>query len=291
MHTISNSSLQISVNSTGAELCSLTSLANGREYMWNADPAFWVNHAPVLFPIVGGLKDGTYFHEESAYSLPKHGFIRYNDQVSLVEQTANSLTFGLKYDEKSLLIYPFKFEFFITFSLDGNVLTISHKVLNHGTTDMLFSLGGHPAFKCPLHEGEVYSDYYLEFEQAELARTWDLNSKGEIAAEGRVVLDNSPILPLTDHLFDHDALIFKSLKSRTVHLKSHKSSQVLTMRYGGWSYFGIWAKPGAPFVCLEPWLGIADSAAHDQQLAHKEAIQTLAAGNTFEAAYSVEINE
>ncbi len=291
MHTISNSFLQISVNSTGAELCSLISLASGKEYMWNADPAFWANFAPVLFPIVGGLKDGTYFHEGSEYSLPKHGFIRYNEQVALVKQTTNSLTFGLKYDEKSLLIYPFKFEFFITFLLDGNVLTISHKVLNHGTTDMLFSLGGHPAFRCPLHEGEVYSDYFLEFEQAELARTWDLNSSGEIAEEGRVVLDNSAILPLDDHLFDHDALIFKSLKSRAVHLKSHKSSQVLTMRYDGWPYFGVWAKPGAPFVCLEPWLGIADSADHDQQLAHKEAIQTLAAGGTFEAAYSVEIQE
>lgn len=291
MHTISNSSLQISVNTTGAELCSLKSLATDQEYMWDADPAFWANHAPVLFPIVGGLKDGTYFHEGKTYTLPKHGFIRYNEQVALVEQTANSLTFGLKYDEESLLIYPFKFEFFITFSLDGNVLTISHKVQNHGTTDMLFSLGGHPAFACPLHEGEVYTDYFLEFEQAELARTWDLNSSGEIAEEGRVVLDNSAILPLDDHLFDHDALIFKSLKSRTVHLKSHKSSQVLTMRYDGWPYFGVWAKPGAPFVCLEPWLGIADSADHDQQLAHKEGILSLAAGGTFEAAYSVGIRE
>lgn len=289
MHTIENEALRVSVKTTGAELCSIQSVATGREYMWQADPGYWANHAPVLFPIIGGLKEGAYHHQGKTYSLPKHGFVRYNERVFLAEQKEHSLKFGLLANEETLQQYPFSFAFFVTFSIKGKTLAVTHSAENTGEEEMLFSLGGHPAFRCPFFEGEEYADYVLEFEQAEAAHTWDLDAEGLIAGPGRKVLENEHILPLHDHLFDHDALIFKHLNSSRVSLKSRLSGPVLSLRYEGWPYLGIWAKSGAPFVCIEPWLGIADSADTNQELAHKEGILRLPAGEFFEATYFIEI--
>lgn len=259
--------------------------------MWQADPRYWANHAPVLFPIVGGLKNNTYFHQGKAYSLPRHGFIRYNEKITLRHSSTNHLTFGLSHDSESLLVYPFPFDFEIRFSLAGNRITVSHHVHNVGEEMMYFSLGGHPAFACPLHSHESYEDYYLEFDQQETARTWVLDDHGQIEKEGPLMMKNSDILPLHSHLFDKDALIFKELNSRTVQLKSKQSSQVLTLRYDRWPYLGIWAKPQAPFVCIEPWLGLADHSDTDQVLQNKFGILTLEPGGKFEAAYEIEIGE
>ena len=223
-HSLQNSQLSLSVKTTGAELSSIQSLKTGTEYLWQADPAFWANHAPVLFPIVGGLKDNTYFHEGNAYQLPRHGFVRYNEKVALRNQGVDFLTFGLRYDAETLKVYPFQFDFEITFRLTNNRITVAHQVKNLGETEMYFSLGAHPAFVCPLYAGESYSDYYLEFDQPETVQTWVLDEGGQIAEEGSLMMEGTNILPLHEHLFDNDALIFKDATSRSVSLKSRKSS-------------------------------------------------------------------
>ncbi|MEZ4830024.1 MAG: aldose 1-epimerase family protein [Bacteroidia bacterium] len=289
METIRNNVLEISVITEGAELCSIRSLATSREYMWEGNPEIWGSHAPVLFPIVGTLKDQTYFHNGKAYELPRHGFFRRNAKVTLLEKSSAHLTFGLKSDPESLSVYPFDFEAKIIFSLDGNKIRVTHNVKNTGTGEMLFSIGGHPAFKCPLNEGETYEDYQLIFEKEEFLHTWDLNEGGIIEKEGRLVMDHSNILPLHKNLFDHDALIFKYPVSNSVSLAHHTQGVVVKVDFTGWPYLGIWAKPQAPFVCIEPWLGIADSADTDQQLSQKEGILSLAEGKVFEATFSIEI--
>jgi len=290
-YTIENDFLRISVKEVGAELCQIQSAVTGKEFMWNADPEVWSSYAPVLFPVIGAIKDGFVKYNGGEYKVPRHGIVRNNANVKLVEQTSDSLTFGLKFSEETLAMYPFKFEFQITYKLDGNRITVHHKVKNHDKEKMLFSLGGHPAFKCPLNEGEIYEDYYLEFEQIENESTWLLEKDGLVGKNTRPVLENTNILHLNPHLFDNDALIFKHLQSRQVSLRSTKSSQVVSVHYEDFPYLGIWAKPNAHFVCIEPWLGIADSENSNQNFEEKEGILKLGAGSNFEARFNIEIFE
>lgn len=285
--SISNAELSISVTKTGIELCSVKSQKSGMEYIWQADPDVWGSHAPVLFPIIGALKNGEYRFNEHMYSLPKHGLVRHSDKVRLTQQTDDSLLFTLNWDNESLNQYPFKFEFQTRYSLSGTTVSVDHTVFNHSKETMYFSLGGHPAFNCPLHEGEIYSDYFLEFEQNETDSTWLLNAKGLVSNERRPVLSDSNTLPLHTQLFDDDALIFKNLKSRAVSLISRRSGRILTMSYDGFPYLGIWAKPGASFVCIEPWQGIADAADSTQELTKKEGIMSIESGDVHRAGYEI----
>lgn len=291
MYSIKNQYLEVSVQKTGIELCSIKSVASGKEYMWDANPEVWGSYAPVLFPIIGSLKDNGYTYKGKEYSLPKHGMIRHNENVELIESTSDSLTFKLKYNEDTMKMYPFQFEFITKYILKGNRLVVAHEVINHGNDELLFSLGGHPGFKCPINKDEVYEDYYLEFEQIEHAPTWVLHNDGLQSDETRPVFKNSNVIPLHANIFDDDALIFKNLKSSVVCLKSKKSDQVLKFDYTGFPYLGIWAKPNADFVCIEPWMGVTDKWNTDRKLENKEGIKTLGGNSSFKASYSIEINE
>ena len=287
IYTISNAQLKASVTKTGTELSSVKSQASDLEYIWQADSSVWGSHAPVLFPIVGGLKNGEYRFDGDLYEMPKHGFVRYNDEIKLIQQTDESLLFSLSWNADSLKKYPFKFEFRTLYSLQGSTISIEHTVINHGDQKMYFSLGGHPAFNCPLFEGESYSDYYLEFDQREKAPAYLLDESGLVSEKTLNLLDESKTLQLHKHLFDDDALIFRDLKSRQVKLVSSRIGDILSMTYEDFPYLGVWAKPGAPFVCIEPWQGIADSADSTQDLTEKEGILSLGAGERHQASYSI----
>lgn len=290
-YSIQNDHLKIEVRETGAELSRIQSAVTGTDFLWNADPAVWASHAPVLFPVIGAIKNGFVKYNGGEYAVPRHGIVRNNADVKLTDKTDDSLTFTLKYSEETLAIYPFEFEFQITYRLEGKRIAVDHQVINHGDSEMLFSLGGHPAFKCPLHADEDYEDYYLEFEAVENDSTWLLEKNGLVSNMTRPVLEHTNVLHLNKHLFDNDALIFKHLVSKQVSLRSTKSGQVVTVRYQDFPYLGIWAKPGGHFVCIEPWLGIADSADSDQNFDTKEGILKLDAGGTFAASFTIEINE
>lgn len=259
--------------------------------MWDADPSVWASHAPVLFPVIGAIKNGFVKYKGEAYAVPRHGIVRNNPNVQLVSETIDSLIFGLTSDAESLEIYPFQFDFRVTYKLDGANIEVIHEVTNQGDGEMLFSLGGHPAFRCPLRDGEVYEDYYLEFETVEDAPTWLLEANGLVGNQTKPVLEHTNILHLHSHLFDADALIFKSLQSKKVALRSTKSAQVITVAYPDFPYLGVWAKPGGHFVCIEPWLGIADHADSDQDFEKKEGILKLAASETFRAKFTIGIHE
>ncbi len=290
-HAIFNNLFKIEVQQKGAELCSIKSLTTGHEYMWDANSNIWGSFAPVLFPIIGCLKNGITKYEDKKYSIPKHGFIRYNNNIKLRQKTANKLIFALKYDSELLKIYPFKFEFEISFGLIGNKIEVEHRVINLDKKPMLFSLGGHPAFKCPVNNNEKYRDYYLEFEQEETVSTYDLTTTGLVKNTTRPIINKSNILTLDDNMFIKNALIFKELKSRKVALKSKKSSYRLSVSFNDFNYLGIWAKPHANFICIEPWLGITDNDNTNGLLENKEGILKIDAGETFNAKYTIEIEE
>jgi galactose mutarotase-like enzyme len=291
IHTISNSALKLSIDQTGAEICSIKSVKSGKEYIWNANPEVWGSHSPVLFPIIGSLKENQYMFDGNSYNMPRHGFIRYNKNLELSVKAPDRLVFKLTASEETLAMYPFLFEFVITFQLIGNRINILHKVTNLDTKEMYFSLGGHPAFNCPINQGESFTDYYLEFESIEKASSNRLAEGGLVTDKTFLVLDNTDVLPLDSTLFEQDALIFKKLKSRKVRLRSRKSDQYITVRFSDFPYLGIWTKPNAPFICIEPWQGIADSFNSDRNFKNKEAIIKLQPGKQHTAQYAIEINE
>ncbi len=290
-HTIENDKFRVSVKKIGAELCSMRSRKSDIEYIWNANPEVWASHAPNLFPVIGCLKNNGFLYKGQEYKCPKHGFVRNNKKVNLAASTPDSLTFRLKYDDASLLVYPFKFEFIIKYILEENKLKVEHRISNHGENQMFFSLGGHPGFTCPVHESEKYEDYYLEFEKPETAQSWRVQKDGLIGKRTIPVFDEPTIIKLHPHLFDYDALVFKNLNSSRVSLKSRMSTQVISMDFEGFHYLGIWAKPDANYVCIEPWIGIADSVDTDRNFETKEGLVSLPANESFVVAYSITIDE
>jgi len=289
VHRLQNEKLSIGVKLTGAELCSIKKIKTGTEYIWQANPKIWSSHAPNLFPIIGALKNGEFFFNNKSYQLPKHGIIRNNNNIQLKEKNPDSLIFNLKYSEETLKSYPFKFNFEIKFQLKEQTLTVSHKIINLDEKVMYFSVGGHPAFNAPLYEGEAYEDYYLEFNRNLDLKTWLLNEEGLISSETRTVIRNDNKIELHRNLFDTDALIFKNIESKKVALKSKNSGTVLTVEYNDFKDLGIWAKPAAPYVCIEPWLGYADVEGTKQDLKTKEGIMELMPSQTFDASYSITI--
>ncbi|MGM0390150.1 MAG: aldose 1-epimerase family protein [Bacteroidota bacterium] len=289
MNQIKNDFLSVGVLSKGAELCSIKNLKTDKEYIWQANPKIWGSHAPNLFPIIGALKNGEFFFNNKAYQLPKHGIIRNNGNIELKEKNPDSLIFNLIYSEETLKNYPFKFDFEIRFQLQEKTLTVSHKITNLDDKPMYFSVGGHPAFNAPIYEGETYEDYYLEFDRNLDLNTWLLNEEGLISAETKPVLQNDNKIQLHKNLFDKDALIFKNIQSKKVALKSKKSGTVLTVEYNDFKDLGIWAKPGAPYVCIEPWLGYADVEETTQDIRTKEGIIEIMPSKDFSASYAITI--
>lgn len=292
MYSIQNSKLKISINKIGAELNKISSIKNNMDFMWNGNPDVWGGFAPNLFPIVGGLKNGAYIFKNKEYNMPKHGFLRHNNDVVLHEQTENSLTFKLTHNDALLKIYPFKFEFYITYKLVNNTIEVIHNIKNCDTNTMYFSLGGHPAFKCPLYDNEDYTDYILEFDNIENSKTHLINTDNGLAnSKTKPCLENSNHIKLHYDLFNDDALIFKDLKSKRISLKSKTHGKIVTVTYNDFSYLGIWAKPNANYVCIEPWLGVADNENTNQEFTTKEGILKLDANHTFTASYTIEIHD
>ena len=289
MQILKNNQLVVKINPKGAELTSLFNNENQTEYLWNADPTLWGKSSPVLFPIVGSLKNDIYRFEGMEYTLPRHGFAR--DKEFIVEKSEeNSATFLLTHDENTLKVYPFKFEFRLIYSLENSTLDVTYSVKNIGENKMYFSVGGHPAFAIPLAETTTYNDYYLEFNKAETFKRWGLTADGLIETQSVNFLVDTNKLNLTKALFYDDAIVFKNLESTSITLKSEKTSRQLKFDFKGFPYIGIWAAKDADFVCIEPWCGIADSANQNQELTEKEGIIGLDKGGIFEKTWRVTPN-
>ena len=287
MRSIQNTRLKILIDEKGAELKSAFHLQNRLEYIWGSDPAYWAKSSPVLFPIVGELKNKTYVYNGKEYSLPRHGFAR-DKMFTVSKQSEASITFSIQSDESTLAVYPFPFTFSIIYTLNDDALQVTYQVHNTGGNEMLFSVGGHPAFKVPLVEGTKYDDYRLAFEKEENLDRWPISKEGLIEKEPQHLLHQGNELPLSKELLKNDALVFKHLQSRFVKLISDKTPHGLHFDFTGFPYLGIWAAPGADFVCIEPWKGIADSVDADGQLQHKEGIVALSVGEEFKLSWNVQ---
>jgi galactose mutarotase-like enzyme len=288
MQQLTNNFLEVSISPKGAELQSIINKQTALEYMWNADPNFWSKTSPVLFPIVGGLKNNTYQYKGNSYQLNRHGFAR-ESTFEIHEQTVSSVSYVLQSNENTLKVYPFEFAFYVSYTIDGNKLTCTYKVENIGNEDLYFSCGAHPAFKVPLVDGTDYTDWFLQFSEVENAGKWPLSPEGLILEKPVPCLENTSKLALTKPLFYGDALVFKELQSTAISIVSEKSPHGLTMDFKGFPYYGIWSFKDADFVCLEPWCGIADNVTASGELQDKEGIVLLGAKEKWERNWSVEL--
>jgi galactose mutarotase-like enzyme len=287
MLCIENDRLKIVLDSKGAELKSIVHKQHGIEYLWGADPAYWAKTSPVLFPIVGTLKENTYKYNDHAFTLSRHGFAR-DKMFTVTNQQNDSITFSIESDEATLAVYPFHFIFSVIYTLNNDELTVAYLIQNRGRETMLFSVGGHPAFKVPLAEGTSYEDYKLVFEKEENAGRWPISKDGLIEKSSQLLLNGTNVLSLRKELFSEDALVLKGLQSSFVKLVSDKSQYGIRFSFPGFPYLGLWAAPGADFLCIEPWCGIADSVDSNQQLEHKEGILRLQPARTFNVQWQAQ---
>jgi galactose mutarotase-like enzyme len=279
--------IEVKINPLGAELTSLHSKSNYIEYLWQADSTYWGKYSPVLFPIVGSLKEGTYYYEHKTYRLPRHGFAR--ERVFSVERISETkAVFTLEADAQSLRVYPFHFRFQLIYEVNGNQLSCTYSVFNPNNNPLWFSVGAHPAFKVPLISGVSYESHFLEFEKEEPLNRWHLLD-GLIADKSNLMPTEGKKLKLSPSLFYEDAIVLKHLQSQMVTLGSMGHSHGLHFNFQGFPYLGIWAAKDAPFVCIEPWCGHADTVGHNQQLTEKPGIEKLEAGGHWERTWKVEV--
>lgn len=279
--TISNSKISASIKHSGAELFSLKNSQN-KEFIWEGNPDFWGKHSPVLFPIVGTLKNNTYTINGVEYQLPRHGFAR-DMEFQLIQKTDNSAIFSLKYNEETLKKYPFQFELQLIYTLNEATLDLEYKVINKGETKMPFSVGAHPAIALP----EAFENYAFEFEKKETLEYYLLEND-LISNKTKVLETTDNLVPLNYNLFKNDALIFKTLESKSLTILEN-SDPYIKIDFKDFPSLGIWTKENAPFICIEPWLGYSDTAENSGDLFKKEGILVLEAHQTFQSKFSIQI--
>ena len=282
MITLKNESLTCRISEYGAEIRSIVS--NGCEYMWGADPNVWGQSAPIMFPICGGLKNGKYILDGCFYSMPKHGFAR-KSEFKAEQLSDTEAFFVLRDTELTREMYPFKFEFKVSYRLEKNSLYITYRAENLDSETMYFSFGAHEGYACP---GGI-EEYDVVFPQDETLYAYALN--GELLTDyTKLILDGGNTIPLKESYFYLDALVFKDLKSRTAKLVHRESGRAVDVDFNGFDYFLIWHKFGAPYICLEPWCGIQDIAGSTYELSEKAGINAICGGEAFERTHVITVN-
>ena len=284
---LENDFIKAGFSTKGAELQQILNVKTGENYLWKGDPNFWGKFSPILFPIVGGLKNDTYTYQGQSYKLSRHGFAR-DKEFTLEAQNAEELVFVLTDTPETLAVYPFKFQLAIRYKLANSSITCSYEVSNIDDKKLLFSIGGHPAFSVNTAAGLAYSDYFLEFNNDSVIEYHEIEQNLISEKTHTIMLDNGK-LDLTHELFYNDALVFKTLKSDQISLCNTKNESKIDFTFKDFPYFGIWAAKNADFICLEPWCGIADVVDHNSALEDKEGIIELGADQTFIRSWNVSI--
>ena len=284
---IRNESLTLEIDAHGAEMKSLTDNRTGQEYLWCGDAAYWGRTSPILFPLVGNYREKQSCFDGKWYSLSQHGFARDMD-FELVSEKGDEIWFALEDSPETLEKYPFGFRLELGYRLQGRAVEVLWKVTNKNDREMYFSIGGHPAFNCPLREGEKQTDYRIGFDTCEPLTASVLDENGTVSERTKVLELTDGMLQITDSLFDEDALIVEHDQAHKVALYTPEGEKYLEVKFEA-PLFGIWSPAGkhAPFVCIEPWYGRSDRADFGQKLEEREWGNVLKAGEIFTAAYQI----
>lgn len=290
MKTLSNSQLTIQVSPHGAELCSI--FCKGKEYLWQADPAYWKRHSPVLFPIVGSVWENEYRNEGKAYILTQHGFARDMD-FELISESENEVRYRLTDNEETRTKYPFPFCLEIGYRIEGKKIEVLWEVRNTGTDTLHFQIGAHPAFYYPDYEPETTERGYFGFDKTEGVKCILISEKGCADPNKKYPLElKDGLLPLDTHTFDKDALIIENSQLKEVTLYNKEKKPYLSLYFNA-PLVGLWSPPAknAPFVCIEPWYGRADRAYYTGEYKDKDWMQHLAPKETFNGGYVIEVRD
>lgn len=289
---LENEKLKVKVNCLGAELRSIYGKEKGLEYLWNADPKFWNRSSPLLFPFIGNLKNKTYRHNGVEYAMGQHGFVR-DMEFELISQKEDEVWFSVKDTEETYAKYPFHFYLEAGYRLEGNELAVMWKVKNTNEGDLHFSIGAHPAFFCPVHEGEKQTDCYLGLKDKDgnVLESFinKLLGQGGLTSTRTEVRDTPEgLIPITEDLFDIDTLVIENDQVKRVALLNSKKEEYLAVEFDT-PIVCIWSPPrkNAPFVCIEPWYGRCDCEEFDGELKDREYGNTIGAGEVFEAEYTI----
>ncbi len=288
MRILENEYLKVRVSDFGAELSGIFDKKKGYEVLWQADAAYWSRHAPVLFPFVGKVNGGFYTHKGIKYPMGQHGFAR-DSMFEFSENDGKKIIHILRSDDNTKKVYPFDFELKITHTLEESSIRVHWDVKNIGEDIMYFSIGAHPAFNCPILPDTKQTDYYISLGEGSLSYVLI------DGATGSVDYKNPHTIPakfrISKNLFDNDALIFDDFQIKRASVLYPDGSPYITLECDGFPSFGLWSKPrsGAPYVCLEPWIGRCDNMGFSGELKDKYGEQSLDSGKTFEAEYSIKI--
>lgn len=280
---IASDALSAEIAPLGAELQRLTA-ADGRELLWGGDPAWWGGRAPILFPIVGALAGDRYRLAGKGYALPRHGFAR-RSTFALVAQASDHARFRLEDDAETRAAYPFAFALELDYRLSGATLAITATIINRDAIALPASIGFHPAFRWPLGDA-ARQDHKLDFDQAEPHAVRRLDAGGLQLPMPEATPVEGTRLALTDDLFVRDVLILERLESRSL-VYGAAGGPSLEIAYPDAAWLGIWSKPGAPFICIEPWQGVADPEGFDRDFRDKPGVIEIAPGQSYAFGMSV----
>lgn len=288
--TIQNSMLTVRVRTHGAELQSVKG-ADGTEYLWQGDPAYWEDRSPVLFPYIGRMIDRQYEYGGKTYPMDIHGFAPYMD-FEMVKQTANSLTFRLQANAETLKQYPWLFVFDVEYALENNCLIITYTVTNQDHKTMLFAFGGHPGINIPLVDGEKFEDYRIRF--SEPSDPQRIVFTPDCYVDDLTIpfkLKDGTCIPLIHGLFDDDAVVLQD-SPKIVTIESIKSGRSVTASFPQMNYIGFWheVKLDAPYVCIEPWSSLPSPKGEKTILENQEDLLDLEPGKSYRNQWELRFN-
>ena len=288
--TLKNGRLTVTADTRGAELQTIDR-DDGLSYLWGGDPAYWAFHAPTLFPIIGALRGGRALSAGGEISLPKHGFCR-TAEFELENADETSVTYRLTDSDATRKGYPFAFCLRVRYTLKGDGVETRYTVTNRSEQAMPFFVGGHPAFRVPLSEGETLEDYLVEFPEPETldCPQVDLGSGLIVDTARNRFLTERSSFALNHVLFRGDALIFDELRSRSVSMRSAKSGHGVRLDFPDMPYLAVWTPAAdAPFVCLEPWTGMGTRVSEDDRFEHKLGVTVLQPGKEKSLAFTITV--
>lgn len=288
-YELKNEKIKIEVSSFGAQLQSLQDVATNKEYMWNGNPEFWGRISPILFPIVGSLRNKEFHVDGQAYPMSQHGFAR-DMEFELLECKETFISFTLKSNEETIKMYPYHFELIISYELIEKDVKVTWIVKNIDTKEIYFSIGGHPAFLCPIEEGKNQTDYFIHFDKEDKIDSTIIKNSGLISDELKTYHLNNGLLPITKDLFEKDALVVEHHQVHNVSLVNEKKEKYLTVSFDA-PLFGVWApkKENVPFICIEPWYGRCDGEHFLGEFKDRNWTNTLGVKELFKESYTIRI--
>jgi galactose mutarotase-like enzyme len=290
MNKLENTNLIIETKNNGAELTRIYSKVLNKEFLWNGNNKYWGRQSPILFPIVGRLKDNETIINNNLYNMTQHGFAR-DMNFDLIEETQTCLTYKLSSNNETKKYYPYDFDLFVKYILNKSKIEICLKVLNKSFEDMFFSIGAHPAFNVPFDEKTSIDDYYLNLRSRDSINAYSLD-RSFICTKSKV--EGLESIDLNSEIFKNDALIYDNVNE--ISINSRKSNMSISIEFNNFPFVGVWSpyyketNSIAPFVCIEPWYGIADCVNSDKNFKDKLGINKLSPNKTFEASYSINLN-